>query len=317
MSENISEKVDLNQEGDSSPEQKKFTFKDTKQHLLVFLQGLALGATFRLPGVSGGTIAIIMGVYHKLLHAINHIFSEFKKSAIFLGVIGLGGIISFFLLNRVLLEVTEAIPAISAYFFIGMIIASFPAIYKDSQIKIRQASRKQILIGLIPLLIGLGIIAGLGAIQTNVNLDFTGFAYHAYVVVAGILGGMVFILPGLSFMYFLMILGIDNDFATAVDTFDFSFILPFAIGMVIGLLIAVKVVFLLLKKFRAPTYLVIMGFLAGSIVLLLTDPQFIPRGADIGFSILALFLGMALIAGITFAARYVTARKSKSDATSL
>ena len=228
-----------------SPAKKSIAFKDVKQHLLVFLKGLILGATFRLPGISGGTVAIMIGIYHKLLHAINHIFSDFKRNAIFLGTIAVAGLLSFFLLNRVLLHVTEAIPAISAYFFVGMIIASFLAIYKDSQIKIRTATRKQILLGSIPLLAGLALIASLGAIQAGINMNFTGAAYHAYVVVSGILGGMVFILPGLSFIYFLMILGIDNDFALAVDTFDFSFLLPFAIGMVIGFLVAVKVIFIL------------------------------------------------------------------------
>lgn len=282
-----------------------------KNVLLNFLKGFIVGASFRLPGISGGTIAIIIGCYNKLLHCLNNIFKEFRESFKFLAVFGVGALVAFFALNKLLIAVTDAIPAISAYFFVGLIIATFPTLFKESELKLRGTPPKKHTLNVLLFLIGAVLVVSLGILQNTVSFSaLTGFGYYMFVLLAGFFGGIALVLPGISFMFFLMVLGIDANFAQAVDNFDFAFLLPFAGALLLGIIASAKVLYICINRYKTATYLVIMGFLLGSAVLLLSTQKYVPaNGGEIGFCVLALFLGMALVFSITYLAARLTRKR--------
>jgi len=164
---------------------------------------------------------------------------------------------------------------------------------------------------ILPLVAGVGIIVGIGFAKNSFDVSgLEGFGQFMYIVLAGFLGGIAFVLPGLSFMHFLLIMDLDQTFGIAVDGFDWSFLVPFGIGLIVGFGITAKLLYTLIKKHKRVTYLVIIGFIVGSVALLVSTEKYIPVSADIWFCILAFILGTLLVFGITFGSRFLSNKRN-------
>ena len=255
-----------------------------------------MGATFRLPGISGGAVALILGVYHKLLHSLNNIFKEFKESFKFLAVFGIAALGAFFFANWVLIKAMSKIEIISIYFFVGMILASIPTIFKDSEMKPAELKKP---LNIIPFIVGAGVVIGLGFLQELINYgSLSGMGKYGFIMFAGFVAGFVFIIPGLSFATILIVLGVNDAFSSGLNGFDFKFLLPFGAGALVGFLLCARLLYVFIRKWKSQTYLAILGFLVGSVVLLLYT--FVPSGAEIAWSLFAMLLGAGVVLGITW-----------------
>ena len=107
------------------------------QYLILALKGMLFGVANLIPGVSGGTIAVITGVYEKLLDAINNLFKKFKTSIIFLGVYGIGALIAILGGAMTLDWLLENLELPTSLFFMGLIIGSFGTIRKPVKGKLK------------------------------------------------------------------------------------------------------------------------------------------------------------------------------------
>ena len=103
-------------------------------HIVTFLKGLWVGGTMTVPGVSGGSMAILLGVYDQLIHAVNSFWKE-KTNLLFLLVFAGGGGLGMLLFSRGLLSLLERYPLPLGYFFLGAVAGGIPLIFRSARVR--------------------------------------------------------------------------------------------------------------------------------------------------------------------------------------
>ena len=273
------------------------------------LQGMVVGIANIIPGVSGGTMMVAMGLYDHLIHAITHLKSEFKKSMKLLIPIFLGAGIAIVVLSRLFEYLLEVYPIPTNFAFCGLIAGSLPFIFK----KVKGHS---VTVGkIIPFLIFFGIVITMALLgETNgaaadvsfgvvnvIKLFLVGVVAAATMVVPGVSGSMMLMLLG----YYDTILKTINQFIDALIAFDVQKILaqcgiliPFGIGVVIGIFLIAKLIEFIFMKAEIHAYYAIIGLIIASpiAILLKTDWS--------AFSVVTLVVGI-----VTFCLGWFTASK--------
>ena len=254
-----------------------------------FLKGLAFGITEIVPGVSGGTIAVILGFYDELIETVNHFTEDYRKYTRFIfpfllgaaaGILTFSSIISYLLTNH-------SFPTM--LFFIGLIVGIIPPIYskvKDPGCRLKYSEITLIMLSFL----GLFIISALkGSSVTNPvevinNIDVS---FMLFIFFAGIVAAMALVIPGVSGSFVLLLLGI-----YPLATYSLSSIrhlladitnitlmmnickvlLPLGIGVIIGGLSMARLIEKLLKNYYKITYSIILGLLLGSVYVLFKEP---------------------------------------------
>ena len=237
-----------------------------KDYLFISLKGVAMGAADAVPGVSGGTIAFISGIYEELVTTISNVdfslFKTLKKEGIipfwkqlngnFLLALLTGIIISFISFMRLAKFLLEEHPVLIWSFFFGLIIASIYFVGK--QIKKWSSST---IIALIAGAVIAFYITGLPSLASNTNSYF--------LFIAGAIAICAMILPGISGSFILVILGAYKTLSDAFHDFDIKKIALFASGAVVGLLSFSRVLKWLFKNFHNLTLALLTGFILGSL----------------------------------------------------
>lgn len=235
-------------------------------YLLVLLKGMGMGAADVVPGVSGGTIAFITGIYDKLLSSINAfnfgLIKTFKEDGIkgvwqavngtFLLSLFAGIGISVIILSKRLEYVMEEHPVLLWSFFFGLIVAS--VIYIGKQVK------KWNVPAIIGLLIGAAVVIGISLLPPLGDASSLPFLF-----VCGMIAICAMILPGISGSFILLILGAYQAVLKAVGTGDFVVLGTVAAGAIVGLLAFSRVLKWLFNTYENTTVAVLTGFLIGSL----------------------------------------------------
>ena len=234
--------------------------------LIIFVKGMAMGAADVVPGVSGGTVAFITGIYDQLLNSIKALnpknamllFSQGPKAfwqAIngnFLAALLAGIITSFLSLAHLITWLMKEHPLLLWSFFFGLVAAS--AVYIAKELSYKS------LANWIMLLLGFSIAFWITSSQpaqvevTNLKIFF-----------AGAIAICAMILPGISGSFILLLLGMYSVILSAVKSFDVTVIAIFILGCATGLLSFVHLLSWLFKRFRAATIALLTGFLLGSL----------------------------------------------------
>ncbi len=234
----------------------------------VFLRGMLMGAADIVPGVSGGTVAFITGIYDTLVDSIRAVDLEFVRKVLRLDIAGawrhingnfllalvLGIFTSVLTLARMLSWLLDHHPVPLWAFFFGLILAS-------AMVLLRQVERWSPT-RVLCVLIGVAV-AGLIAVSPVVNLD----AGLAGVFLAGFLAICAMILPGISGSFILVLLGMYGTVLGAVKGLDLGFLAVLALGAVCGLLCFSRILHYLLHHFHQGTMAVLTGFLFGSLAI--------------------------------------------------
>lgn len=243
-----------------------------KKYLLNIFKGLLVGASMLIPGVSGGTMAIILNTYDDLLAAVSHFFQSPKKHFLMLATFSCGGLLGIFLFSKPILTLTERFRFPMLFLFLGAILGGIPALWKKAEI--RSFRPYQIL---WPIL-GILFVTGLSLIpDTLFTNSGGGFVYLLLLVLAGVLAAVALILPGISLSYMLLVLGLYEPTMTAIHQLDFPFLLPMGLGLAAGTLLMVKALEKAMVSYPKVTYPVIIGFLLGSLPAVFPG---IPTGID-------------------------------------
>ena len=237
-----------------------------KDYLLLLLKGLAMGGADVVPGVSGGTIAFITGIYEELLNSIKAVnlvslkllftgrFKEFWQAinGTFLLVLFSGILISIKSLASLLIFLKDVHPIQLWSFFFGLIMVSAIVVLRQ----IKEWKWHVILVGLVGILIAF-IITTLTPAQTSDS--------PLMIIFSGALAISAMILPGISGAFILLILGKYEFILTGLSELDFAVIGLFLLGCVIGLVSFVRVVSWLLSKYHDAAIAVLAGFMMGSL----------------------------------------------------
>lgn len=226
-------------------------------------KGMVIGISNIIPGVSGGTMAVVLGIYDKLLSAINGFFKDWKKSIAFLIQVGIGAALGIVLFSNLMEVLLDRYPEPTNFFFMGLILGSFPILYK-------RATKNTVKpINLIWFVVTLAAMIGMSFLSSdNVsNVVLTTMSFNTVVTLfaAGFVAAAAMILPGVSGSLVLLILGIYGTFLSAISTFNIPFLIIIAIGVLTGIFSMSKLIESLLNAFPQPTYMAICGLILGSL----------------------------------------------------
>jgi len=264
------------------------------------LKGFIIGSSMSVPGVSGGTMAILLGIYDKLIGSISNFLKDIKGNTIFLMKVVIGAGVGIGSLAFAIKWLLEKFPFPVSFFFLGAVIGGIPALYK--RIK-KEGGGIRISAG-IYFLLGLAIVISIGFIPTG-NIEIsggTGFAHYLMLLVTGIIIALALVLPGISTSHMLLILGLYDSMLLAITKFDVVYIGILGISTLIGIFLITKPLEWLMNKYTYQTYSMIIGFVLGSTSEIFRDKILpaIPSNAEMSW-----WIPSVIVSAITFILGYL------------
>ncbi|MCC8135748.1 MAG: DUF368 domain-containing protein [Ruminococcus sp.] len=235
------------------------------EHIINVLKGAVIGIANAIPGVSGGTMMVIMKVFDRLLGAISLNLKKLKENFVFLVTIIIGMGIGVLLAAKVLDFCFTNYYVQTQFFFMGVVLGSLPMVYKEAT-----SEKKLRPVHIAPFLIGFAVIIAVTLISqstsdNSVITELTASNFF-YLMIISVIAAAAMIMPGLSGSLVLLILGGYQTVIQAVSNLKerFPILIPVAIGIVLGIVLCAKVITLCLKKWHRGTYAVILGLIVGS-----------------------------------------------------
>ncbi|KMK78309.1 membrane protein [Alkalihalobacillus pseudalcaliphilus] len=247
---------------------------------------MLIGLTEVIPGVSGGTVALLIGLYERLIEAINGITTkEWKKHALFLINVGIGMGVAILVAARAIGWLIANQPYPTFYFIMGLVIAIIPTLLRDVNYRKEFHVKHYLLFTIAVVLVALTALAGED--KGAIIVDFTWQTY-AFLFLSGWLASTALILPGISGSLIFLILGVYATIIQAVSDFNLPILFAVGFGVLIGLVITSKIVRYFFYYHRSLTYAVMIGAVSGSIFVIFPG---IPVGFEIFICIISLILG--------------------------
>lgn len=239
------------------------------QFLIDFLKGMVIGIGAVAPGVSGGTFAVMLGVYNKLTDAIANIFTNIKKKIIILFPIGLGVLVGILGFSRIMKFLFENHEAQVKFLFIGLMIGTLPSVIKMANK--RGFKRKYLFPAIVTFCITLIFVV----LENNVIniIPESNPGTLAYILYGGVIGFGT-IIPGISSSFILMYIGAYEMLLDGLVRFDLMVIIPVGIGFALSILLFAKLVNFMFKRFYGYTYYAVIGFVMGSILTIFPGLDF-------------------------------------------
>lgn len=252
-----------------------------KEFILNILRGIVIGISNVIPGVSGGTMMVSMGIYDKLILVLTHFIKRIKEAVALLVPILIGMLLAIAIFAKLFSEVLfPRFPLQTNLFFIGLILGGLPIIYR----KVKGVSIR--LPQIIAFVLFFVLVTGLAVIGegNGASADITFSAGNVLKLFGiGVIAAATMVIPGVSGSMIMMILGYYN---TIIDTinacidalraFDipalldtFVVLAPFGVGVVVGIVAVAKLVEFMLNKFPSVTYWAIIGLIVASPIAIL------------------------------------------------
>lgn len=243
------------------------------------IYGCIIGIANIIPGVSGGTMAVILNIYDSIISSVTGIKKHFKDSVLFLLPLVIGGVIGIVGFSKLLKYLLASFPMPTFFFFGGLIIGSIPMILRKSlQTKFKPVS-------IIPFVVFFGIMIVLSFVNpSESNTIFAqgeiNFGILAFIFFGSALAAMCMIIPGVSGSMILMILGLYATVLGAIADITENFwnsciiLIPVILGVILGILGGAKLIDLCIKHFPQMTFFAIMGLMVGSLLSLYNNSQF-------------------------------------------
>lgn len=241
--------------------------RNTVDYIKLFFKGVFMGIADAIPGVSGGTIALLLGIYEELISTIsglnfslitklkNNGFKSFWESlnGNFLITLVLGIGISLILFVKISANLLTSHPLYVWSFFLGLILATVYVIYKLIE--------SWNLVNIISTLLMIAFSIILTSDSLNISDDTNLF----YILICGIIASSAMILPGISGSLILVILGVYKILVEALDNLDVKIISSFIVGAVIGVISFSKILKWLFNNYKSLAYSIMLGLVIGSI----------------------------------------------------
>lgn len=254
-----------------------------------FLKGMAVGIATLVPGVSGGTMAVILGIYDELIHAIGSFFENWKKHSLLLLEIGFGSLMGIALFSRFMESTMTRYPYLMQFLFMGIIIGGLPVLYRKSA-----AGTKRKKGDIIFFVLGLALVLSMSAKPAAVVTMAAGqsFLSMLFLFIAGIVIAVALILPGISGSFVLLVLGLYEITLNAINNLNVIFLVPLVLGVIAGTLATTRIIESFLQKHPSKTYMLIMGFVAGSLISVFPG---MPEASQVVGSVITLVAGFFMI----------------------
>ena len=247
------------------------------KNILLVIKGFIMGIANIIPGVSGGTLALTLGIYEDFIGAISHFFRNIKKHVKFLLPIFIGILLSVITMSNVISTCFDQYPIPTTLFFMGLVIGGIPMLLK----RVKNTKEKKQVSSYVIALITFSIVmimafseqifgSGLGnvsfsnmAVFDYVILFFVGLIAAATMIIPGVSGSLVLMLLG----YYLPIIGVLKEL-TKFENLGPNLLVAFVfgVGVLVGIVAISKVIEFLLEKFEAKTFFGVIGFILASVI---------------------------------------------------
>ena len=238
--------------------------------LILVIKGFFIGIANIIPGVSGGTIALILGVYEKIINVISHFTKDIRKNLSFIIPIIIGIVLSILILSGAISYSYKVYPIIVTMFFMGLVLGGVPFIYKKiiNKDKVKISS-------LIIFLLTFSVVISMSFInESSYEVSLNNLQIFGYIklILIGIIASGTMVIPGISGSLVLMLLGYYYPILTIIKELlsfknlfsNIIVISLFLIGVIIGIILFVKLIEHLFKRHEQKTYYGIFGFVLAS-----------------------------------------------------
>ena len=258
-----------------------------KEWLKSLLAGMAIGLGTAIPGVSGGTVAVILKVYEKILWAISNIFKQFKKAIIYLLPVLIGLVVAIVPTIYVMDKALDGFLFAVICLFAGFILGSIPGI--TDEVKGKPVTKKEIITLVISAIIAIGLGVGSVLVKKDLGQFFIDIPVWLYFVMipVGFIAAIALVVPGVSGGMLLLLLGFYKPLInTAVDAAknlfngNWSTLGPqigllacLLVGILVGFYLISRLMNFLLHKYHLVTFYSIIGFVSGSVIALFFNYQ--------------------------------------------
>ncbi|AYW50990.1 DUF368 domain-containing protein [Tetragenococcus halophilus] len=257
-----------------------------KDWILRFVKGMFIGSGFILPGVSGGALAAIFGIYERIIGFLAHITRNFKENVLFFLPVGLGGLTGIFILSFAVSFLLGSYASIILWFFVGCIVGTVPALWNEAGKKGR--SKREIIILAISFIVAMIFLWKGASLFTEVPQNIWTWMLAGFLIALGV------IVPGLSPSNFLIYMGMYKAMADGFKNLDLSVIIPIGIGGIITVLSLSKVIDYIFSKAYPQLFHFIMGVVFASTIMIIPTDYNGFGVLDYGACVLMLVLGAAL-----------------------
>ncbi len=294
--------------------------KYIKEKGLDLIKGLAIGVAFIIPGVSGGTMAVLLNLYDKIINSINNLTKKFLESFKTLLPIALGAVLAILICWYPFKLAFEHIMIVMVTLFAGFILGGMPGIFDEIKgVKIKPIHIFVMVISII-FAVGLGALSVLFELNIQSLYDSRPWWLYILVLLAGIVSSFALVMPGISGSMILIVLGFYTPTLNLIDNFlawtnvwaSISILATLAVGVVIGVLLASKVIAYLLSHFHTGTFYAIIGIIIGSIIAIYYNYEIYDYYVTVGVRWWEVLIsGIALVIGI--AVSYMIVRYSRKS----
>lgn len=245
------------------------------KNIILVLKGFFMGIANVIPGVSGGTIAIILGIYEEFIGAISNLFKDLKKNILFLLPIGIGMGLAIVTTSKVVGYSYDNFPLPTLLFFVGLVFGGIPMLL--GKVKNDKESKKisnYIIAALtFALVIFMASYKFIFSMNGEVNLASIDIGGYILLLIVGIIAAATMVIPGISGSLVLMILGYYYPIISTINgvlkgdaLHNLTVLGVFGVGVVIGILSISKLLEFLFKKYKTKTYFGVLGFVFASIL---------------------------------------------------
>lgn len=271
--------------------------------VLEMLRGMVIGLANIIPGVSGGTMMVSMGIYDTIIGCINSLFKDFKRCIKTLWPYALGMVLGILGLAKLITFLLETYPLPTNMAFIGLILGGLPMILKKMKGEKKGVAGVIAFVLAFALVVGLKIVGGGNGADASITLSIGQMIILFFM---GVIAAATMVIPGVSGSMMLMLLGYYNPVVGSVSGLVDALLsgnigamlsccgvlIPFGVGVVVGIFAVAKLIEILLCRFPGPTYCAIMGLVTASPVAILLGLSYVGVTAvTVIVSIVALALG--------------------------
>lgn len=268
----------------------------------LFAIGIILGVANVIPGVSGGTMAVVFGIYNRLIDLISLNLKKIIANWKFILPLGAGLVTGVLLFSKIITYLFNNFPIQTNWFFIGIILGSIPMIFThwlnakkqtplpiqpplpqqtQQLLQIQQTPSKKIPVSsIICCVISLAVMIfmALNKIEKPQAAEITGFSWNSAIImfVGLAIAAIAMIIPGISGSFIMLALGIYSTVIGAIDSFNIYLLIPGALGAIAGLLCGAKLVRILMSKIPSQTYGIIFGLILGSVFVIFPTAGYSP-----------------------------------------
>ena len=283
-----------------------------------FTKGIVIGIGAILPGISGGSHAVIFGLYEKLIHSVSNFFKDPKKNFIFLAVIGSGACLGIVLFSNVQKFLFSHYEIPTMFSLCGLFLGTIPGLFKQAN------KNGSSVFCLIPFFIAFAVsillsLAGNSDMEVGTEDLYLNFRNFLYIFITGVIMAGSLVIPGISGTVLLMLIGAYGIFLQMIADIKYIFLFPFVsksmhgeiinnililiplcLGLAAGALLFSKLMDFLFKKSYSFTYYAVLGFMLGSV------PELIPgySGNFFGYITGIMLFLAGLVLSLKFNAKY-------------